>query len=228
MAANSVLYIADSVTLEWAAVSTANLYHVQVSVGNPDFSGVLEMEDAALATYTKTFTDDGTDDEKRFWRWRYSTDAGTTWSEWSETGSYWMNTGAANEITLTSGKWYLIDPDSVTDYYSFDLCPVDSVIHENIYRVRERNRAGTLLSEYVTTKAKIQLDFSGYVIHEQYRAFVRFNHVIKTFFLACYKSNETDTVQQIWKAQFEADPSMTMYSAGRPGLMMGSVSLMEV
>jgi hypothetical protein len=228
MAANSVLYIADSVTLTWAAVTTANLYHVQVSVGNPDFSGTLEKEDAALATYTTTFTDDGIDDARRYWRWRYSEDGGTTWSEWSETGSYWMNTGAANEITLSAGEWRMIDCNSVTDSYSFDLCPIDRVVFENIYRVRERNRLGTLLSEYVTNKARINLGFSGYIIHEQYRAFIRFNQVVKTFFLACYKSNETDTVPNIWKVQFEADPSMTMVAAGRPGLMTGSVNLMEV
>jgi hypothetical protein len=139
-----------------------------------------------------------------------------------------MNTGAASEITLTAGQWKMIDPTGVGDSYLFDLCPVDSIVFENIYRVRERNRLGTLMSEYVTNKARITLNFSGYVIHEQYRAFVRFNQVVKTFFLACYKSNETDTVPNIWKVQFEADPSMTMVATGRPGLMAGSVNLMEV
>jgi hypothetical protein len=228
MATNSVLYNTTSVTLDWADVTGANLYHLQVSVRNPDFSGILECEDAALATSTKSFTDDGTDDERRYWRWRSSPDTGTSWSEWSEVGSYWMDTTAGAEVTLASGEWALFDQDSVSDIYTFDLVPVDSAIFENIYRVRERNRLGTLMSEYVNTKARITLDFSGFVTHEQYRAFVRFNHVVKTFFLACYKSNEVDSVPNIWKAQFDSDPAMTMVATGRPGLMTGSVNLIEV
>ena len=228
MATNSVLYKTSSVTLDWADVTGANLYHLQVSVGNPDFSGVLECEDSALAASTKAFTDDGTDETKRYWRWRYSTDGGTTWSEWSEVGSYWMDTTATAEITLAADAWALLDPDAVSDKYTFGTFPLYSIVNENIDRGKVRNRLGTLMSEYVTTKARIELNFPGYILWEQYCAFRRFNEVVKTFFLACYKSNETDNVQHIWKVEFDVDPTMTMLSSGRPGLMEGSVSMIEV
>ncbi len=230
MANNSVLYKSSSVGLTWAAPTGANKYHVQVSVNKPDFSQSLLVDNSWILTNSLSVTDGSTDDQKRYWRWRYSTDGGTTWSEWSEVGSYWMLTTAANEVTLATNKWALIDPADVTDIYTFESFPIYSIIPQNIYRVRQRNRAATLLSEYVSTKAVIALDFSdrNFISHEQARAFSRFNHVVKTFFLACYKTNETDVVQHIWKAQFEADPSMSMMASGRPGLLVGSLSLIEV
>jgi hypothetical protein len=229
MSANSVLFKTASVQLSWNSVATATKYHLQVS-STPDFSASLIVDDATLTNPTKTFTDSGSDNAKRYWRWRYTTDGGTTWQEWSEIGSYWILLAAANEVTLAADEWRLINPDDVTDYYTFDVFPLYSVLNENIYRARERNRLGTLLSEYVTNKAKIALAFSGdnFIFHPQFQAFRRFNESIKTFFLACYISNETDDVQKIWKVQFESDPSITMIAAGRPGVLTGSVSFMEV
>jgi len=229
-ATNSVLVNDTAITLDWADVTSANKYHLQVSVNAADFSGSLMVNDSTLVTSTKSFTDSGTDDEKRFWRWRYSTDGGTTWSEWSEVGSYWYKSGFSGDVTLAANKWALVNMTDVTDIYTLETFPPYVTYFENLQRIRERNRLGTLLSEYVTTKARIELNYGQncHISHEQWRAFRRFNEVLRTFFLCTYKSNEVDVVPNVWKAQFESDPQMSMIAAGRQGLMVGTLTLIEV
>lgn len=229
-ATNSVLSNDTSITLDWADVSGANKYQVQVSVDRADFGGTLMVDDNTLVASTKSFTDTGTDNLKRFWRWRYSTNAGTSWSEWSEVGSYWLLAAASADITLSSNKWSIINPSDMTDTYTLTTFPVYRVTGANIYRIQQRNRLGTLLSEYVTKKDQIELRFdpSCYMSHEQYRCFRRFHETVKTFFLAAYKSNEVDTVPHIWKVQLVEDPQMTMIASGRQGLMTGTLTFTEV
>ena len=228
MADNSVIYKTSSISLVWNAVTGATKYWLQVSL-TPDFSATLLVDDPTLATPTKAFTDSGADDAKRWWRWKYTLD-GITWSEWNEVGHYWLSSLVANEVTLAAAKWRLINPSDVTDYYTLDTFPNFSILDENIYRARERNRLGTILSEYVTTKARIVFGFpdSNYIFNEQFQAFRRFNSSVKTFWLAGYISNETDNIPKIWKVQFESDPALTMIAAGRPGVLIGSVSFTEV
>ena len=231
MAATNSVYANDTaITLDWADVTGANQYQVQVSVDRSDFGGSLMINDNTLVVSTKSFTDSGTDDRKRFWRWRYSTDAGSTWSEWNEVGSYWLDAGTSGDVSLADNKWAMFDPNSLTDIYTLALFPFYSVKPQLIERIRQRNRLGTLLSEYVTKKDIIEFRFDegSYMLHEQYRAIRRFNETIKTFFLATMKTNETDVVPNIWKVQLEEDPELTMVAAGRPGLLIGTVTFTEV
>lgn len=230
MSTNAVIYQSSSITLDWASVSGANLYHLQVSVDQADFSGSLLVDIAGLVSSIKSFTDTGTDNKKRFWRWRYSTDSGVTWSEWSEVGSYWLLSTIVADVVLSSNTWALINPSSTTDIYTLELFPVYRIMNEILNRNRVRNRQGTLLSEYLTQKANIELMFGNeqFIGHKQMRAFQRFNQVIKTFFLATYKYNGVDTVNHIWKVQFSADPQLTMLAAGRQDYFTGSVQFTEV
>jgi hypothetical protein len=226
---NSVFANDTSIALDWNSVSGANLYHLQVGT-EPDFSGSLLVNDSALATSDKSFTDSGLDDAKRFWRWRYSTDAGTTWSEWSEVGNYWLNTAGAADITPAQGKWVMFDPDSVTDMYTFVDYPMDKIVDEQLYRVKDRNRRGNMLTEWYNSKARITLQFAEtlFMTHEQMRALKRFNLEIKTFFLAVYKYNGVDYVPHIWKVVFSEDPEMSMLAAGREDLFIGELTFEEV
>lgn len=229
-ATNSVFANDTSITLDWADVSGADRYTLQVSE-TPDFSGTLEQDDATLAVSTKAFTDGGTNNTKRWWRWRYSKDTGTTWSEWSDVGSYWLNTGGAGDVALAAKKWAMFDPDTVTDIYTLTDYPKHSITDMIINRFKRRNRAGTLLSEYLTTKARISFEFNdnSYMPVVQMRAFKRFNCEIKTFFLACYRNNGTDNVPNIWKVQIEEDGLETMMvSAGREDYYTGTVVFEEV
>jgi hypothetical protein len=228
-ATNSVLANDTSITLDWADVTSANLYHLQVGT-KPDFSGSLIQNDSTLAVSTKAFTDTGADDAKRYWRWRYSTDAGATWSEWSEVGSYWLDTGASADVTLSTGQWALFDPDAVTDRYVLPDYPVYSVLDEQYNRAKERNRQGDMLTEWYASKAIISFMFEDtlYITHEHMRALKRFNCEVKTFFLATYKTNGVDSVPNIWKVVFSEDPQLTMMAPGRQDFFTGEVIFEEV
>lgn len=227
---NEVYKNDTAIVLDWNNISGADLYHLQVSVDTPDFGGSLEQDDNALGASTKSFTDGGTDDRKRFWRWRYSTDTGTTWSEWSEVGSYWLNTSGGGDVSITADGWKIFDVSDVTDIYTLDLNPVYSVVAAKLPRLFKRNRSGELLSEFITLKSKITLAFQGeqYIERDQVMAFRRFNSEIKTFFLSANKTNGIDDVPNIWKVQFEDDPEFTMIIAGRQDLWTGEISFVEV
>jgi hypothetical protein len=226
--ANAALLIDTAVILNWSDVAGANLYSIQVSL-YPDFRVALESNDA-LAASTHSFTDGSMDDAKRYWRWRYSTDAGVTWSKWSEVGSYWLNTNVLTEVVPGNEKWYLVNPSDPSDATEFAVVPIFSIVPSMIDRVKERNRLGTLMSEYLTTKDLIGMDFpeEAYIQHEQFREIWRFHNTIKTFFLIANTYNGRDYVTRIWKVQFTDDPDMSMVSAGRPDLMTGSLEAEEV
>ncbi len=218
-----------AITLDWADVSGANLYHVQVTL-EPDFSAPLIVDDNALAVSTKSFNDTGADDGKRYWRWRSSANGGTTWSEWSEIGSYWLNTAGSADISLSSDEWVIFDPDTLTDLYRLPEFPTWRILDANMFRVKDRNRLGELLSEWYANKALIELEYTdrNFVSHEHMRAQKRFNLEIKTFFLAVKKSNGVDYVPHIWKVQFTEDPASSMLAVGRGDFFTGTYRYEEV
>ena len=227
---NEVFKDDTAITLAWNAVLEANLYQLQVSVGNLDFSGSLEQDDNTLVNPTKAFTDGGTGNKKRFWRWRYSTDAGSTWREWSEVGSYWLNESATGDISLASNKWAVFDEDDLTDLYQFNTFPVFKIVDQVLEHIRTRNRKFELLSEYVTSKAEIVMAFEGqkFVIAEQARAMKRFNIEHKTFFLATVINNGLDDVPNIWKVQFDDNPEFELIAPTRQDLFEGELTFIEV
>lgn len=232
-ALNEIFKNDTSITLDWPDITGANRYHLQVNL-NPDFSGSHEQDDNTLAVSTKAFTDSGANDKKRYWRWRHSTDAGATWNEWSPVASYWLDTGGADDISLANSKWNLFDPDDITDEYVLDYYPRYTIVPANIMRASVRNRRGTLLSEYLTTKAKITIvhDSDNFITPLQYAEFMRFNSEIKTFFVgAMIESIHQDTSYyrpNIWKAQIMKDPAFTMISSGNEEYYTGEIYLEEI
>lgn len=228
-ATNSVLSNDTSITLDWADVSGANLYQLQVGL-KPDFSGTMIVDDNTLAVSTKAFTDSGVNDAKRYWRWRSSADAGATWAEWSEVGSYWLNTGATGDVTLSSGQWAIFDPDAVTDKYILPDYPLYTVTELQYNRSKERNRQGEMLTEWYASKGLITMSFGEelFITHEHMRALKRFNCEIKTFFLATYKTNGVNVVPNIWKVVFQEDPEFKMLAAGREDFFTSEITFEEV
>lgn len=224
-----VLYNQRTINLDWGTVDGAQFYQLQVSL-YPDFRSFVTNVSITESDYQ--FTDASTDDARRYWRWRPSVNSGADWLQpWSEVGSYWLDTGAAAEVEVTEGYWVMFDPDDVTDIYWFDLVPVHSVVPGNIFRFQGRNRVGDLLSEFLTTKDAITLDFTGkqYIAHAQMDEFRRFSNAKRTFFLANYVIGKRDEpTPHIWKVEFNGDPSFTMIAAGRPDLLRGTLSFMEV
>ena len=206
--------------LSWIAATGANKYHLQVST-TPDFSGTLIVDDNTLGSATDSFTDTGADDSKRWWRWRFSTNSGSTWSTWRIVGSYWLRAGAT-DLTYSAPGWYLIADADTSDVYKLDPFPQWKISTERIDRTKTRNRAGDLLSEYLTLKDHIALSFpeTTFIEPEFVAEVNRFSGVIKTFFVACFRATgqiagaSTEIVPQIWRCQFEADPSFDMIGAG--------------
>ncbi len=227
-AANSVISNDTSITLDWADVTGANLYQLEVGL-LPDFSGTLLVNDATLVASTKAFTDAGASGYKRYWRWRSSANGGTTWTEWSTVGSYWLDTTLSADVTLAVGTWQLINPSDLTDAYLLPDYPVYDVQDQNLYRGKGRNRAGELLTEWLTSKAVVVLHFDQglYATHEHMRAWKRFHAQVKTFFLAGYVSDGVNYVPMIWKGILAEDPAFSMLAAGREDFFVGTITFEE-
>jgi len=222
-----VLYNTTSITLDWSGDSSSVSHQLQVSLYE-DFRTTFVDTTVSVSNYT--FTDNQVDDAKRYWRVREYNGSIYT-SPWSEVGHYWLDTSATDQIELDYEQWSLVDANETTDRYNFDMFPLYSVIPGNIYRGRTRNRLGELLSEYLTTKSTIKLLLQGnqYLSHEQLSEFRRYHVEVKTFYLCNYINGAWHKpMPHIWKVQFIDDPLMSMFTAGRPDLLTGTLNLQEV
>lgn len=227
---HAVYFASTSITLAWRNPIGANLFQCQVSL-NADFSGTDVYNSAVLTLNGTTFTDGSTNDARRFWRWRWSADSGTTWSRWSHAGSYWMNTSGAENVSIVRNSFAFINPSPVTDRFPFEIFPMYKVQPQNIYRVRERNRLGTLLSEYITTKQFVDMDFDDqrWLESAEVAELRRFGQAVRTFYLAMFHDHELgDPVPNIWKVQFVSDPNVSLFNAGRQDMFTGTLSFEEV
>lgn len=206
-------------------------FGVEVSL-TPDFSDPVFIYEATMQADTQvTFTDAGENDRRRYWRWRWSADSGTTWSRWSRVGSYWLNTDGAENISISRNSIMMINPDPVTDRFPFEIFPLYSIQQSHIYRLKDRNRLGTLVSEYETLKGKVGLSFDNqrWMNEVEFSEARRFNEEVKTFFLAMFHDFKFgEPVPNIWKVQYDTDPLLTMIGAGRQDMLVGSLSFSEV
>ena len=226
---HAILFHTTAISLRWAFVSGATSYSIQVS-STPDFSGTLMIDTTSNSGHGHDFTDTGTNNTKRWWRWK-SVGSGTHFDTWSEVGSYWVNTSFAESVFCPQNYWQLVNPSPVTDKFMLQTFPMYILKQENLYRIRERNRLGALLSEFITLKGKLSLNFdqNNYMGFQQFREIRRFNEEIKTFFLLTLKDNDENVpTPSCWKVQFETDPDLTMVAHGRQDIMTGSLSLEEV
>lgn len=228
---HAVYFASRNITLKWGLITNANAYHLQVCA-NPDFSAPFIYDQTLLDVHKASFTDNGADDAKRYWRWRYSLDGGASYGFYSEVGSYWMNTAGTEDVNLSPvDTWALINPSPVTDRYLLPDFPLYSIAQKHLFRIRERNRLGTLLSEYITQKGTIQLVYnsSTYLTAQAFFEIRRFNEQVKTFFIATFKrSISTLATPNIWKVQFDTDPELAMFAPGRQDLFAGTLNLTEV
>lgn len=226
--ANEVFKNDRSIVLDWESVFGANLYHVQVAL-DPDFATMVEDDDA-VASSTHSFTDNETDDKKRWYRWRSSADAGATWGSWSDVGSYWLKTGGTGDIDLTVGKWAMFGETDQSDFYQLETFPMHKVVPVNLERDRVRNRRGEMINDYLTTKDVIELTFKEMQVigRKMFREFKRFHIEHKTFFLAGVIDNGEDEVANVWKVQFAEDPEFEQAAASRNDYHEGTLRFEEV
>lgn len=224
---HGILFTTTDITLDWTQIDEASSYQLQVSLF-PDFRTTFVDIVAPFAFYD--FSDLQINDAKRYWRFRPHN--GTSYFlPWSEVGSYWVDTTAAQPIELTRGQWLMADPELTTDTYIFDTNPMFTTVPSNIYRIQDRNRLGTLLSELLTIKWNIQLMFTGaqYVDHMQVDEFRRYHNDVRTFFLCAFIDGKWHVpMPHIWKVEFTQDPTLTMIASGRQDLLSGTLTFTEV
>ena len=227
--ANEVFKNDTLVNINWNGVQGVDFYHLQVSL-NLDFSGTHIFETMLLGAPGQFVTDTNDGNRKRFWRWRYTKDSGVTWNEWSEVGSYWLNTSGSKDISVPVNKWVVFGVDDLDDLYQLETFPVFKITDQAIEHLRQRNRKFELLSEYVTAKAEIVMAFEGtkMLLAEQMRAMKRFNIEHKTFFLATRINNGLDDVSHIWKVQFDDNPEFELVAQSRQDLFEGELTFIEV
>jgi len=224
---HGILFTTTDITLDWTQIDEATEYQLQVSL-YPDFGD--NFLDTTVSFAFHEFSDLQINDAKRYWRYRPLASS-TPFGPWSEVGSYWLDTTAAEPITLDRGTWAMADPADTTDIYELDLFPVFTAVPSNLYRIQTRNRLGTLLSEFLTIKWNIQLTYAGnqYIDHPQLDEFRRFHNDIRTFYLCAHKDGKWHTpMPHIWKVEFTQDPVMTMIAAGRQDLLTGNLMFTEV
>ena len=226
---HAILFITTTISLTWASVASATHYQVQVSLFS-DFRTIFET--AVVTASEHSFTDAQTNNVKRYWRWRPSTDGGSTYMEpFSEVGSYWLDTGAAQEIRLDRNEFMLADADNTADRYQFQLFPNYSIVDVNLFRIHQRNLLGELLSEFLTIKSEITMMFQGnqYISKQQHNEFIRFHNIARVCYLVAYKDGErARPMPHIWKVEFVDDPQFSMLAAGRPDLLQGEIKFTEV
>lgn len=223
-----VIYNQRSIFLNWVSVVGSLLYRVEVSL-YPDFRTTFQAAWVSASEFP--FTDNEVSGQKRYWRWRPSLDGVTYFEPWSEVGSYWLDTALSDELELNRNEFAFANPGNMADAYELDLFPMYVHVRRNLYRSMERNRLGELLSEFLTIKDLITLNFTGSQFLEapQMNEIVRFYNDVRTFFLATFKDGERRRpMPHVWLVELSQDPSFTMIAAGRPDLLTGTITFEEV
>jgi hypothetical protein len=223
-----VIYNQTGIELNWSSVDNALAYFVEVSL-YADFRTIFESATVNQSMYS--FTDAEPSGQKRYWRWAPTIDGVTKFLPWSEVGSYWLDTALSAELELNRNEWAFADPDDMLDNYGIENFPTSMFVKRNLYRSQERNRLGELLSEFLTIKDLVTLNFNGaqYMHIQDLSELERFHNDKRTFFLACFKDGQrASPMPHVWLVQCVTDPSFNMIAAGRHDLLAGQIQFEEV
>lgn len=225
---HKIIYNQTSIALNWSPFESAVSYFIQVSL-YPDFRTNFVDTSVSLSEYS--FTDSQPSGQKRYWRWAPTVNGSELFAPWSEVGSYWLDTALSAEVTLQRNEWALANPDDMLDVREFDQFPTYVAVKRNLYRYQERNRRGELLSEFLTVKGLITLNFTGqqFLEHSDLDEIERFHNDFRTFFLVAYKDGKQDNpMPHVWLVELSTDPSFSMISAGNQMYLQGSLTFDEV
>lgn len=209
--ANEIIKNDNAITLDWADVTSATKYWLQVSKTYLDFRATLLHEDNNIATSTDTVT--ATGNGKYYYRWApYVSGA---WTPFREVCSFIVNTSASDDVSATS--WMFINKTDISDTYILEVQPMNQPVemHEHLYEATRRNRAGNLRSQHYRTKSAISIDISrgGYTGVDQKAEIMRFYNLHTSFYLATRYGvqNPTETtnyVYRVWEVLFTETPQM--------------------
>jgi len=204
--ANEIIKNDNAITLNWADVSGASKYWLQVSKEYLDFRATLLHEDNNLATSTDTVT--ATGNQNYYWRWRpYVSGAWTPWREWN---SFIVNTSASDDVSATD--WMFINKSDITDVYILENQPIEKPIEiaEHIWEAKRRNRKGKLRTQHFTTKGTISINISRHMGNNQKAEILRFYNAHTSFYLATRYDNQTedDYVYRCYEVLFTEVPQL--------------------
>ena len=215
---NKTLFVAN-----WNDYPSATAYHFRVSM-KKDFS-VIISEDSILTVSTKTVTLTG-GNGKYFWQWRPFVGS---WQSWHSVNSLILDTSLPSDISLPSTRWVFYNKTVPSDSYTLDEFPLYQIQDFHSYAIFSRNLKGDLITEWRTTKGRINLDFTGNFFQaKQYNEIMRFFNRHTSFYLACRLKDGDNFVYNIWEVMFTEDPTLTIVSAGRLDLWTGNLVLEEV
>jgi len=204
LASNKVLYSSTSISLDWEDVSGATKYKVQISPVI-DFSTLEVESEPVTSNFNHTLVGG---EGKYYWRWRPYVSGYSDAYPWHEISSFIYDTNSPSDfIAIPQWVFLVKNPGANQDKYQFETQPLSYFITDaHINRTSDRNLKGELLSEYVTTKADIVLDFSrqSSVGKNQKAEFKRFYN-FHTSFYVCKETEDFDSankVSRIWDVEF--------------------------
>ena len=97
---------------------------------------------------------------KYYRRWRFN--GGSGYGAWGELSSFFMVGTTLTDVTLASEKFVLINANDTSDKFTFETNPIDWRIQpQQILRSQNRNMQGQLLTQFITVKASIELNFGN-------------------------------------------------------------------
>jgi len=203
---NEILKNDNSITCDWADITSATAYHIQVSKSYIDFRATLLVDDNALAVSTKSFTATG----NGIYYWKIKPYI-SSWQPWREVNSFIINTSLAGDVVSTG--WAFVNKADYSDYYLFEEQPLNQPqdIHQHYFESSRRNRAGNLITEFKNTKDKISLSIGKPFLGSNQKAeTMRFHNLHTSFYLVTRYNNQlvNDYVFRAWEVIFSSPPQL--------------------
>jgi len=217
---NEIIKINNTTALSGLTVAGATKYHMRVS-RYYDFS-IIDHEDNTLTVPTYTLVlSQGVN--KYYYQWKHYA---TTWQNWHEAQSFHRVTGGA-DLAITDAKWIMFEASERADFVlQFISAPQYTYTESQMYRTAERNLAGDILSEYWTTKGKIQLDFgfsNTMSVEEKNQVMRYYGMNSKDVYLACAPSSGAGYYHKIWKIHFIEAPQIQVLDGNEERLIVSLI-----
>lgn len=204
---NEAISNTNAITLDWADVTGATKYWLEVSKTYLDFRSTLVHQDNNLATSTDSFT--ATGNGKYYWRWRPYIGS---WQAPREVNSFIVNTSASADVSATG--WTFVNKSDVSDLYLIEYQPINQPInpHDHQWEAIRRNRSGQLRSQHFRTKDRIVIDLTrGSIAGANQKAeILRFYNAHTSFYLITRYDNQTedDYVYRAWEVLIIETPQL--------------------
>lgn len=209
MAANAIMKVVNNITNSWSAVTGATKYHLRIS-RDYDFT-TIEVQNTNITVLSTPICTNviSSGSYKYYYQWRSYI---STWQPWTQVQSF-EKMGSGTELTITNGKWMMFESSERSTYtLSFTSAPDYEYINDQLARTAERNLAGTLLSEFYTTKGKLILDFgeNNTLSEAEKRQVERYYSLTSgNIYVACaIYDGSLNYFRHLWKVHFTTAPTI--------------------